>query len=138
MIKLEKICIGNLMQCTKYETHTLFSSTMFIGDVSLGIDSFGHIETEEEILEKDVYLLKVKNGGYVRLDSINTLKDYFAINHCLVENGYKTGSIMLSTGAGYKGNIFVDEKSLKPVAEGEVKKNYHDIKQLQKQFLPQK
>lgn len=138
MIKLEKICVGNLMQCTKYSMHDSFSSVMFIGDTPCSADTFGYIEKDEELFEKDVCLLKIKKGGYVRLDSINTFSNYLEINRCLIENGYKCGSIMLATSAGYYEEIFVDEKSLKTIAEGEVKKNYLDIKRLQKEFLPKK
>ena len=138
MIRLEKICTGTLMQCTKYEMHNDFASTMFIGDTPCFSGSFGYIETASKPFEKNVYLLKVKDGGYVRLDNIKSLKDYFEVNHCLTKNGFKFGSIMLSTGASHKGSIFVDEKSLKTIAEQEVKKNYRDIKLLQKEFLSQK
>lgn len=138
MIKLEKICIANLMQCTKYETHDYFTSSISIGDTPCFSDSFGFIEKDEELFEKDVYLLKIKKGGYVRLDSINTFGDYLKVNRCLTKGGFKLGGIMLSTSAWNNGDIFVDKKSLKTKAEGEVKKNYLDIKLLQKEFLPKK
>lgn len=134
MIKLEKICIGNLMQCTKYERNFTFQTTMNIENTPCFSDGFGYIEQESELLKENVVLLKVKNGGYVTLDSINSLRNYFAINRCLTKNGYELGKIMLTTCAWEEGYPFVDEKSLKTIEEKEMSKNYHDIKLLQKRY----
>ena len=51
-MKPDKIFIGNLRRCTRYDMISTFSSSMYIGDDCLGTDSFGYIE-KEDVLHKE-------------------------------------------------------------------------------------
>lgn len=133
MVKIEKICVGNLMECTKYAMHTTMNFEGF--GIQTGI---GYTEKESKVLEEDVCLLKVKNGGYVRLDSIHKFSDYLRINQCLTKDGYKINKFMLGTSAVDLGEVFVNEESLKTIHDEVGKKNFCDIKKLQKMFKTEK
>ena len=79
-MKPEQIFIGNIRRCTKYENHTTFSSSTYIGDQCIGCDSFGYIEEENELYKENAILIKVEHGGYVDLEKLNSILDYIKMD----------------------------------------------------------
>ena len=74
-MKTDQIFIGDIRKCTKYETHTTFSSSTYIGDQCIGCDSFGYIDKDDELYKENAVLIKIKNGGYVDLERFNSILD---------------------------------------------------------------
>jgi len=113
-MKPEQIFIGNIRRCTKYENHTTFSSSTYIGGQCIGCDSFGYIEKEDELYKENAVLIKVEHGGYVDLEKLNSILDYIKIYSDITKDGYRLGGLMMSTSAHCINSLFIDEKSLKP------------------------
>ena len=113
-MKAEQIFIGDIRKCTKYETHTTFSSSAYIGNQCIVCDSFGYIDEDDELYKKNAILIKIKSGGYVDLERFNSIIDYIRIYHDITKNGYRLGRLMMSTSAHCIDSLFVDEKSLQP------------------------
>lgn len=113
-MKSDKIFIGNIRKCTKYEEHVMFSSETYIGSELLGRERFGSIEEDDELYKENAILIKVKNGGYVDLDRFNSILDYIRLHRCCTKNGIRLGGLVISTSPYKLESLFVDEKSLKP------------------------
>ena len=133
-MKPEQIFIGNIKKCTKYEEHTTFSSSMYIGNQCICCDSFGTIAVDDEIYKENAVLIKIKNGGYVDLERLNSLLDYIKIHQDITKNGYRLGGLMMSTSAHCIDSLFVDEESLKPYYTDEQQIGNISVHQLKKQF----
>lgn len=136
-MKPEQIFIGNIKKCTKYETHTVFSSSMYLGDHCIGCDSFGHIEQEDELYKKQAILIKIEKGGYVDLERFNSILDHIRINRDITKDGYRLGGLMMSTSPHRINSLFVDEKSLKPYYNEKQQTSDISVWQLKKQAKKQ-
>ena len=88
-MKTDQIFIGDIRKCTKYETHTTFSSSTYIGDQCIGCDSFGYIDKDDELYKENAVLIKIKNGGYVDLERFNSILDYIRIYRDITKDGYR-------------------------------------------------
>ena len=54
-MKPDKVFIGNIKRCTKYISHSRFTGNVFIGEECVSLNSFGYIESEDELYkEKEV------------------------------------------------------------------------------------
>lgn len=132
-MKTDQIFIGNIRKCTKYKMHTTLISSLFIGDQCVGSDSFGHIETDDELYKENAVLIKIKNGGYVDLERFNSILDYIKIYRSITKNGYRLDGLMMSTSAHCIDSLFVDEKSLKPYYSNKSQINNISVRQLKKE-----
>ncbi len=90
-IKTDQIFIGNINKRTKYIDHTTFSSEIFIGDQCISYDSFGYIEKEDKIYKEKAVLIKLKNGGCVDLENLNTVFDYLRVAGTITKEGFLFG-----------------------------------------------
>lgn len=132
-MKTDQIFIGDIRKCTKYETHTTFSSSTYIGDQCIGCDSFGYIDKDDELYKENAVLIKIKNGGYVDLERFNSILDYIRIYRDITKDGYRLGGLMMSTSAHCIDSLFVDEKSLKPYYADKQQTDDISVHQLKKQ-----
>lgn len=132
-MKTDQIFIGDIRKCTKYETHTTFSSSTYIGDQCIGCDSFGHIVEDDELYKENAVLIKIENGGYVDLERFNSILDYIRIYRDITKDGYRLGGLMMSTSAHCIDSLFVDEKSLKPYYTDKQQIDDISVHQLKKQ-----
>ena len=64
-MKPDKVFIGNIKRCTKYISHSRFTGNVFIGEECVSLNSFGYIESEDELYKENAVLVKTKNGGYI-------------------------------------------------------------------------
>lgn len=112
-IDMENVFIGTIRRCTKYNTHTTFSSSTYIGDDCIGEDSFGYIEYDSIVRKENAKLLKVTQGGYVDLDYLNNLLDELKVKSKITRNGFYTNGLIMSTSPGKSGDLFVDVDTLK-------------------------
>jgi hypothetical protein len=133
-MKTDQIFIGNINKCTKYINHTTFSSGTFIGDQCIGCDSFGYIEKEDEIYKENAILIKLKNGGYVDLENLNSIFDHLKVLNTTTRDGFYLGGIIMSTSAHCVGSIFVDQKSLVPYYTENKNNSNISARQLKKQI----
>lgn len=133
-MKTEQIYVGNIRKCTKYETHTTFSNRTYIGDQCIGCDSFEYIDSDDELYKENAVLIKIKNGGYVDLERINSILDYIRIYRDITKDGYRLGGLMMSTSAHSKDSLFVDKKPLKPYYDDKQPNSKISIHQLKKQI----
>lgn len=113
-MKKYQIFIGDIKRCTKYERHVDFSSETYFGDQCIGIDSFGHIEQDDELYKKDAILIRIKDHGYVDLEKLSTILDYIEMYLENRRRGFTQGDIAITTYPCCEGDLFVDESSLKP------------------------
>lgn len=113
-MKPEQIFVGNIRKCTKYEEYTTFSSSMYNGNECVIRDSIGTIATDDEIYKKQAILIKMKNGGYVDLERLNSILDSMKVYRDITKDGYRLGGLIMSTSAYCMGCLFVEEESLKP------------------------
>lgn len=63
--------------------------------------------------KENVLLVKIKNGGYVEFDKLNSLINKIKIGKDIHKNGWREG-FMMSTCPSYVGDHFVDDSSLEP------------------------
>lgn len=133
-MKTDQIFIGDIRKCTKYETHTTFSGSEYIGDCCIGCDSFGYIDEDNELYKENAILIKIKNGGYVDLERFNSILDYIKIHQDITKDGYRLGGLMMSTSAHCINSLFVDENSLKPYYADKQQTSDISVRQLKKQI----
>lgn len=107
-MKSDQIYIGNIMSCTSYKEHITFGSSLSIGGQEICSDSFGYIEQKSEIYKENAILLKLKNGGFVDLDNLNTFFDHISVKKRCTKDGFYLDGIIMSTSAHKEGCLFVD------------------------------
>lgn len=134
-MKPEQIFIGNIRRCTKYESHPVYSSNMYVNEQCLMSESFERIKKEDELYKEHAILIKIERGGYVDLERFNSILDHIRIHRDITKNGYRLGGLMMPTSAQYMGNLFVDEKSLKPYYTDNKQNNNISVRQLKKQII---
>ena len=89
-MKTDQIFIGDIRKCTKYNTHTTFSSSMYIGDQCIGCDSFGYVDEDDELYKENAVLIITHNTRILE----NLKVDYV---HILVDGKIvKTGDASLA------------------------------------------
>ena len=131
-MKPEQIFVGDIRKCTKYEIHNFFCCETSINGTSIGRDGFGRVKIEHESFKDDAILIKIKNGGYVDLERLESVLDYIKIYKDIKKDGYKLGNLMMP-GFSYRLDcLFVDESSLKPYYSEKQTKNI-SVRQLKKQ-----
>jgi len=134
-MKTDQIFIGNINKCTKYKIHNNFSSETFIGDQCICCDSFGYIEVENEVYKENAILIKLKNGGYVDLENLNSIFDHLKIAGTIKKEGFYLGGIIMSNYAHCNGSIFVDTKSLVPYRTKNKTYSNISVRQLKKNII---
>lgn len=113
-IDMENVFIGTIRKCTKYDTHTTFSSEFYMGEICIGGDCFGYIESDSIVSKENAKLLKVTNGGYVDLDLLNSFLDEIKVKSKITKDGgFYTNGIIMGTSPNGVNNLFVDESTLK-------------------------
>ena len=130
-IDKEKVFVGNLRKCTKYDT----SNCISIED-SAGITTFGHISIDSEVCKEDDILIKICDNleVYVRLRNLQTILSYIEVYNNIAKDGaVSIGEMILSTSSTGLGSIFVDMGSLKPYYQDE--KGKVKVKQIKKDVL---
>ena len=131
-MKTDQIFIGDIRKCTKYNTHTTFSSSMYIGDQCIGCDSFGYVDEDDELYKENAVLVKTKNGGYIDLENFNSILDYLKIYKDDAQRDYNLWKTIMPTHSRGSNSLFVDENSLKPYFNSEDKKEEISIYQLRR------
>lgn len=132
-MKAEQIFVGDIKKCTKYEAHTIFQFEMCLNGQSLGGDSFGYVDVEDEIFKQNATLIKFEKGGYVDIENINSILDYIKIYRDIKKDGYMLGGLLMSTSAHRSDCLFVDRDSITPYCSDEQTKSI-SIHQLRKQI----
>lgn len=112
----KQVFIGDIRICTKYG-----SKEMFPG--------LNKIVKETKEYKKDAVLIKIKNGGFVDIDCINSITDYMDIITHKTKGGWRLGGLMMDIKPNYEGALYVDITSLKPYFENKQVNNV-SIKQL--------
>ena len=132
-MKPEQIFIGNIKRCTEYKEHITSQDKTYINGQCFICDEFGYIETNSEFFKENAILIKIKKGGYVDLERLNSLLDYIRVYKDIRFNGYMLGGLMMDTSPHDLNSLFVDKKSLKPYYSNEQTKNI-SVRQLKKQL----
>lgn len=132
-MKPEQIFIGNIRKCTKYEEHTTFKSQTFIDSDIIDTDTFGYIVSDDELYKENAILLKIKQGGYVDIERLNSILDHIKMHKNITKRGFILGGLIMSTSSHCIDSLFVDESSLKPYYNNKQQKNI-SVRQLKKQI----
>ena len=132
-MKPEQIFIGNIRKCTKYEEHTTFKSQTFIDSDIIDTDTFGYIVSDDELYKENAILLKIKQGGYVDIERLNSILDHIKMHQNITKRGFILGGLIMSTSSHCIDSLFVDESSLKPYYNNKQQKNI-SVRQLKKQI----
>ena len=111
-MKKEQIFIGNIKKCTEYEEVITSCWGVITNKGLIASDSYGYNMTNDELYKEDVILVKLKNDFYVELEKLNLLLKLKA--QTSARKGYKINEFMMLTSPSAVGDLFVDEKSLKP------------------------
>ena len=112
-IDINNVFIGTIRICTKYETHVTFSSKTYIGDDCIDEDCFGYTESDSIVSKENAKLLKVTNGGYVDLDSLNSFLDEIKVKSKIIKDGgFYTNGLIMGTSPSGVNRLFVDESTL--------------------------
>ena len=101
-----------IKKCTEYEMVATTSVGIIINGRIVSSDSHGYIKKDDELYKEDVILVKLKNDFYVELEKLNLLLKLKA--QTSARKGYKINEFMMLTSPSAVGDLFVDEKSLKP------------------------
>ena len=131
-MKSDRIIIGNIKKCTKFEIHNIISNNEYINEKCIGSASYGYFDYEEQIIKENAILIKLKNGGYVDIENLNSFLDYIIINGFIVKNISCLSSLVMSISPLCKDCLFVDEKSLKPYYSKESDVEDISIRELKK------
>ena len=122
-MKSEKIFIGDIKKCTKYQRHNMFESSMYINEELMFTYSFGYIESDSIIYKRNAILIKTKNGGYVDFEDLNGYLYLLKLKVKEFKKWIKIGNLILTTNASKVDTLFVDEESLKLYYKDNTKKN---------------
>jgi len=133
-MKTDQIFIGNINKCTKYVDHVTFSGKTFIGDECICSDSFGYVEKQDVVYKENAILIKLKNGGYVDLEKLNSIFDHLKVLNATTKDGFYLGGIIMSTSAHCEDCLFVDSKSLVPYYTENKNNSNISARQLKKQI----
>ena len=130
-MRKSQIFLGNINRCTNYT---------YIGQVfedKFSICGFGDSKYESEISSKSVPLLKLRNGNYVCIDSLNNLEAFIDLYKYILDVPfYKTNrTIILFSKPKRINDMFVDEKSLVPYYDSNLKDEKTTIKKVQKDLM---
>ncbi len=109
-----KIFVGDIKRCTKYDNIVLISSVLSIEDAPISIEKIGYIDINAEPYIDNAILLKIKDGRYVDINRLNTIKDYLRMYYEYLSKYIYHNGILMPTRPMAKGTLFVDEASLKP------------------------
>lgn len=131
-MKPEQIFIGNIKKCTKYEEQTTFKCEAYFGDTPIFCDTFGSYTFESELYKENATLIKLKNGGYVDIDNLNTILDYMKMHKDITKNGFRTGGLIMSEQVWAKDSLFIDCNSLKSYYQNPEEEKNISIKKLRK------
>ena len=96
-MKPDKVFIGNIKRCTKYISHSRFTGNVFIGEECVSLNSFGYIESEDELYKENAVLVKTKNGGYIDLENFNSILDYLKIYKDDAQRDYNLWKTIMPT-----------------------------------------
>lgn len=127
-MKSERIFIGNIMKCTKYEEHMTFSASSSINGIPISRDIEGYTEWDDKIFKENAILIKLKSGGYVDLDNINSLLSYLKFIKDSNKDGFILGSYIMDDSPHELNCLFVDEDSLKPYNTEQKNISVHQLK----------
>ena len=129
-MKTDRIFIGNIKMCTKYEFSNIISNNDYIDDKCIGSASFGYIDYEDKVVKENAILIKLKDCFYVDVENLNSFLDYILISGVII-NPILT-NLVISTFASRKNQLFVDKESLKPYYDKEEKIDNISLKTLKK------
>lgn len=132
-MKPEQIFIENIRKCTEYKENTTFQSKTYIDGECIGTDAIGFIESDDELFKENAILIKLKQGGYVDIERLNSILDYIKMRKDITKTGYILGGLIMSTSSHRIDSLFVDETSLKPYYNNKQQKNI-SVRQLKKQL----
>lgn len=132
-MKTNQIFIGDIKKCTKYDVHTTFSSSMYIGEHCIGGSSIGYVDEEYEIYKENAVLIKVADYAYVDLESLNSILDYIRIYRDMLLRDYSSG-LIISTSAYCINTLIVDENFLMPYYTDERQVEDISIRKLKQRF----
>lgn len=133
-MKSDRIFIGNIKKCTVYDEHSTFSSSFYIGDRCITTESYGTIGINSEMIKKNAVLLRLTEGGYVDLESLNSYLDYLKARKDVGRKGFRLGRLILPDVALGLDYVFVDRHSLKQYYSDKSKKQKVSVRRLIKQL----
>lgn len=126
-MKQENIFIGDIKKCLngKYTTGIGCAAGSSRNFQKHNIPTYFK-SLEDEVIKKDVILVRFKNGVYIDLDEIENVFDYLSLKLNIAMDKY---GIFMATNPQKINDVFVDYQSLKPYS---TEKRNVSIKQLKK------
>ncbi len=125
-----QIFTGTIRRCTEHEVHSIFSLSTYIDGQCIGCDGIGSVHIDSEIYKENAVLIKLQNGDYVDLESLDSILDYIRIYQSY-SYGLR-GLMMSSFQPNHVGELFVDDTSLKPYYGDEQASKHVSVYQLKK------
>ena len=129
-MRKEQFFIGNVNICTKYEIKDLIKNVR-----GGSISGLASRIIESKTYRKNIPLLKLNDGNYVCVDSIDSLKKYIELYDYIISKNSYNHDIILSSCPLQEREIFVDEKSLVPYYDKKDCKQKTSIRKVQNDLL---
>ncbi len=124
-MKIEQVLVGNIRVCTGY----IDPAASCIGSDYEGSGEY----IESEPFKENAVLLKIKNGGYVDLDLINSFLDRIRIKKNIKKDGYIIDELMMAVFPTSNSCLFVEKDSLKVYYDNTDQTNNISLHKLKKQ-----
>lgn len=136
-----QIWIGNIRKCTKCDEHITFSGETYIGNQCISGDSSGGTYIENELYKENAILIEITKGGYVDLDRLKTISDYFHMIKDITAKGYHLGGFIMPTMPWKEGELFVEnnkKNKLRPYYQEEEKPKRMSLGKLKRKVYAQR
>lgn len=133
-MKPEQIFIGNIRKCTMYEEYNKIRYGAYLDGTPIGCDTICNCKTKSKLYKANAILVKLKCGGYVDIDNLNNILDYFKMNKDIKRDGYYLGGMIMSYEAHAKDCLFVDYSSLREYYQYPEIENNISVKKLKKEI----
>lgn len=108
-----QIFTGTIRRCTEHEVHSIFSLSTYIDGQCIGCDGIGSVHIDSEIYKENAILIRLQNGSYVDLESLDSFLDCIR-TYQSYSYGLRGKGLMMYCNPDYVGSLFVDTSTLKP------------------------
>lgn len=125
-----QVFIGNVNVCTEYETKDLIKNNHG-GNIS----GFRSSDWDSKIFMESLPLLKLKDGSYVCIKSLDSLNSYIDLYKHILGICKYVPEIILFNKPNKKSDLYVDEKSLKSYYDDNVKDQKITIRSVQNDLM---
>lgn len=113
-IEIEDVYVGDIYKCTEHRYTPTMENCFCLGEGFDYYGTVGYIVKKGKLYKSNAILVKIKNGGFVDIDSYKTFIDYIKICRDITKNGFILDGIVLETSPHKIDSLYVESDSLVP------------------------